>query len=38
MVPRAGLTAVPATVTGDAVKVAFLGAGAAGTTDMLGTR
>ncbi|GAA4345741.1 hypothetical protein [Microbacterium rhizosphaerae] len=38
MVPRAGLTAVPATVTGDAVKVAFLGAGAAGTADMLGTR
>ena len=38
MVPRAGLTAVPATVTADAVKVAFLGAGAAGTTDMLGTR
>jgi hypothetical protein len=38
MVPRAGLTAVPPTVTGDAVTVAFLGAGAAGTADMLGTR
>ncbi len=38
MVPRAGLTVVPPTVTGDAVKVAFLGAGAAGTADMLGTR
>jgi hypothetical protein len=38
MAPRAGITAVPPTVTGNAVKVAFLGAGATGTTDMLGTR
>jgi hypothetical protein len=38
MAPRAGITAVPPTVTGNAVKVAFVGAGAAGTTDMLGAR
>ena len=38
MAPRVGLTIAPATVTGNDVRVSFLGAGIAGTTGMLGTR